>query len=57
MATETDLQKAIPGYRAVEKEILAAGAVVPLYHDEEYFLGQPGVHNAELHPVFVYFYY
>lgn len=57
LATETDLQNAIPGYQAAERQILLDGAVVPLYHDKEFYLVQPWVHNAELHPVFVYFYY
>ncbi|CAA7602165.1 Solute-binding protein family 5 domain [Acididesulfobacillus acetoxydans] len=57
LASVTDLQKAIPGYQAVEKQILDDAAIVPLYHDKEAYLIQPWVHNSQLHPVYPYFYY
>lgn len=56
LATENDLNKAIPGYQAVEKQIMEDAAVVPLYNDKASYLLQPWVH-ATLHPVFPYFYY
>ncbi|CAA7599668.1 Solute-binding protein family 5 domain [Acididesulfobacillus acetoxydans] len=56
LCQEPDLEKAIPGYQAVEKTILQDGAEVPLYHDKAEYLLQPWVH-AQLHPVFPYFYY
>lgn len=57
LASEPDLQKAIPGYNAVEKQILSDAAVVPLFHQKEFYLVQPWVHNSELHPVYPFFYY
>ncbi|MDR3539648.1 MAG: ABC transporter substrate-binding protein [Desulfosporosinus sp.] len=57
LSTESNLDQAIPKYNALEKQILDDAAVVPLYHDKEAYLVQPWVHNAELHPVFYYFYY
>lgn len=56
LSQEPDLDKAIPGYQAVEKTILQDGAEVPLYHDKAEYLLQPWVH-AQLHSVFPYFYY
>ncbi|SPF32969.1 conserved exported hypothetical protein [Candidatus Desulfosporosinus infrequens] len=56
LSQEPDLDKAIPGYQAVEKTILEQGADVPLYHDKAEYLLQPWVH-AQLHSVFPYFYY
>ncbi|KLU60623.1 heme-binding protein A precursor [Peptococcaceae bacterium CEB3] len=57
LAGEPDLNKAIPGYHAVEKQILDDAAVVPLYHEKFYYLVQPWVHNAQLHTVYPKFYY
>ncbi|MDA8441119.1 MAG: ABC transporter substrate-binding protein [Peptococcaceae bacterium] len=57
LGTQQDLQKAIPGYQAVEKQIMEDAAVVPLYHDQVSYVVQPWVHNAELHSVYPYFYY
>jgi len=56
LSQEPNLDKAIPGYQAVEKTILEQGADVPLYHDKAEYLLQPWVH-AQLHSVFPYFYY
>ncbi|KLU58887.1 periplasmic murein peptide-binding protein precursor [Peptococcaceae bacterium CEB3] len=57
LASETDLQKAIPGYQAVQKQILSDAAITPLYYPKGYYLVQPWVHNAELNPAYPYFYY
>ncbi|MDA8443259.1 MAG: ABC transporter substrate-binding protein [Peptococcaceae bacterium] len=57
LGTMTDLQKAIPGYQAVEKQIMEDAAVVPIYHDKVSYMVQPWVHNSELHPVYPFFYY
>jgi peptide/nickel transport system substrate-binding protein/oligopeptide transport system substrate-binding protein len=56
LSQEPDLDKAIPGYQAVQKTIMQDAAVVPLYNDKAVYLLQPWVH-AQLHSVFPYFYY
>jgi peptide/nickel transport system substrate-binding protein/oligopeptide transport system substrate-binding protein len=57
LSSVSNLDQAIPKYNAIEKQILDDAAVVPLYHDKEAYLVQPWVHNAQLHPVYPYFYY
>lgn len=57
LSKKVNLQQAIHGYNLVEKTIMQDAAVVPLYHERYYYLVQPWVHNAQLHPVYPYFYY